>query len=205
MTNSDRVVIDYTNHRGERATRYITPLPGGIKFTSSEWHPEPQWLMSAFDVDKQVWRDFAMKDIHGWRPSGDIKARGEEVSPIWKPDLEKFLDGVVGIIEANDYEVLSLWQERRNNNLKPSWESSLSGMHMTVGFVGADPVAINLRTAVVDGHKVLFFDASSQVVDHRLIDSWLRKNLPRSAFRPGSPEQINRTDAMNFYNVMPRG
>lgn len=59
------VVIDYTNHRGERAERRIRPLE--VKFKTTEWHPEPQWLLRAFDIDKQELREFAMKDIHSWR------------------------------------------------------------------------------------------------------------------------------------------
>lgn len=59
------VVIDYTNHRGERSERTI--LPSGIYFGTTEWHPGPQWLLDAFDRDKGDNRTFAMKDIHGWR------------------------------------------------------------------------------------------------------------------------------------------
>lgn len=64
MTSSDYVEIDYTNWRGERAKRIIRPLQ--IWFGSTEWHPEPQWFLSAFDLAKANSRDFAMKDIHGW-------------------------------------------------------------------------------------------------------------------------------------------
>jgi hypothetical protein len=58
------VTIDYTNHRGERALRRIKPL--AITFERTTWHPEPQWLLWAQDIDKRVKRAFAMKDIHSW-------------------------------------------------------------------------------------------------------------------------------------------
>lgn len=61
------VIIDYTNHRGERAERTIEP--GSWYFGKTEWHPEEQWLMYAFDVKKDVFRTFAQKDIHSWRPA----------------------------------------------------------------------------------------------------------------------------------------
>lgn len=64
MAARDTVWIDYTNHRGERGIRHVRPL--GIEFHSTEWHPAPQWLLSAFDMDKLVWRNFAMKDVHAW-------------------------------------------------------------------------------------------------------------------------------------------
>ena len=58
--------IDYTNYRRERSTRIIEPY--GIWFGSTEFHRQRQWLLSAWDVEKQVDRDFAMADIHSWEP-----------------------------------------------------------------------------------------------------------------------------------------
>lgn len=62
----DEVIIDYTNWKGERSTR--TVVPDVIYWGSNEWHKEPQWLLTAFDVEKQAKRNFAMKDIHSWTP-----------------------------------------------------------------------------------------------------------------------------------------
>jgi predicted DNA-binding transcriptional regulator YafY len=64
-----RVVIDYTNHRGERGKRVIEPLPEHIGFGRNDYHTEPQWLLDAFDVGKGEMRTFAMKDIHSWEPA----------------------------------------------------------------------------------------------------------------------------------------
>jgi predicted DNA-binding transcriptional regulator YafY len=61
----DIVLIDYTNHRGEHRERRI--LPGRIYFGSTKWHKEPQWLLKAWDLEKNAARDFAMADIIGWR------------------------------------------------------------------------------------------------------------------------------------------
>lgn len=58
------VVIDYTNHRGERSLRTITPH--NVRFGSSQWHPEPQWMLEAWDHDRDAHRSFAMADIHEW-------------------------------------------------------------------------------------------------------------------------------------------
>jgi predicted DNA-binding transcriptional regulator YafY len=62
---AELVFIDYTNHRGERAWRSVTPI--SIRFGSTEWHPEAQWLLRAYTVDRGAEREFAMKDIHAWR------------------------------------------------------------------------------------------------------------------------------------------
>lgn len=58
------ITLTYTNYRGETSERTITPIRSW--YGSTEWHPEPQWLLTAFDHEKQANRDFAIKDF-GWR------------------------------------------------------------------------------------------------------------------------------------------
>lgn len=62
------VALTYTNYRGETAARRI--IPRSIRFGSTEWHPEPQWLLLAFDIDKQADREFALKDFGA--PASDV-------------------------------------------------------------------------------------------------------------------------------------
>lgn len=64
--------IDYTNHRGERSLRRIRPQ--SIEWGSTEWHPEKQWLLHAYDLDKAVWRTFALRDVHRWDARGLLDA-----------------------------------------------------------------------------------------------------------------------------------
>lgn len=52
--------MTYTNYRGEVSVRNVTPID--IEFGSTDWHPEPQWLMSAYDNDKGAHRVFALRD-----------------------------------------------------------------------------------------------------------------------------------------------
>ena len=61
-TVADRkIVIAYTNYRGERSIREI--VPEKIWFGSTEWHPGQQWLMRAYDLQKRSIRDFALADM----------------------------------------------------------------------------------------------------------------------------------------------
>ena len=61
----DKVVsIVYTNYRNETSVRKI--IPERIWFGKTEWHPEDQWLLDAYDVDKNAKRSFALKDIRVW-------------------------------------------------------------------------------------------------------------------------------------------
>lgn len=59
------VAIRYVNHRGEEAVRRIVPLK--LWYGSEKpWHPEPQWLLDAYDLDKDASRTFAMEGVSEW-------------------------------------------------------------------------------------------------------------------------------------------
>ena len=63
------VEIDYTNWRGERRVRKIAPLC--INYEENRYHPGPQWILWATDLEEKeerVLKQFAMKNIHSWRP-----------------------------------------------------------------------------------------------------------------------------------------
>lgn len=62
-------VIDYTNHRGERAARVIQPHY--ISHQATEHHPAPQWIVRALDLGKDAFRDFALAGVHGWRAADE--------------------------------------------------------------------------------------------------------------------------------------
>ena len=59
--NYDLVQFSYRNHRGEVGTRRVRPIR--IWFGSTAWHPEAQWLLEAFDLDRQGTRDFALSSV----------------------------------------------------------------------------------------------------------------------------------------------
>jgi hypothetical protein len=58
------VRIDYTNWRGERTIREVTPVR--LWYGANEWHKERQWLLTAVDAKKGERRDFAVSCIHSW-------------------------------------------------------------------------------------------------------------------------------------------
>lgn len=61
------VTLIYTNYRDETSERTITPQR--VWYGSTEWHPEPQWLITAFDHKKHASRDFTLKDFGNPAPS----------------------------------------------------------------------------------------------------------------------------------------
>ena len=60
------VEIVYTNWKGKKGLRHIQPkrLYYG---TVPPYHMLPQWLMDAYDLDKQAPRTFAMQNIERWK------------------------------------------------------------------------------------------------------------------------------------------
>lgn len=58
---NDWISFDYVNWKGEAGKR--TVVVNGIYFGQNEWHKEAQWLMRAWDLEKDSFREFAMKDM----------------------------------------------------------------------------------------------------------------------------------------------
>jgi predicted DNA-binding transcriptional regulator YafY len=65
------LAFDYTNWRGERSSRRARPL--SLRFGASEWHPRPQALMRAFDLDKNEVREFAVDAMRNVVGNFDMK------------------------------------------------------------------------------------------------------------------------------------
>jgi hypothetical protein len=57
----EALTIIYTNWRGETAERRIIPIKPW--YGTTEWHPDPGWLIKAWDIEKDAERDFAWSGI----------------------------------------------------------------------------------------------------------------------------------------------
>jgi predicted DNA-binding transcriptional regulator YafY len=58
------ITILHADRNGERALCRI--LPTGIRWAAGGGHPEPGWVLEAFDLDRQAARSFALKGIQNW-------------------------------------------------------------------------------------------------------------------------------------------
>lgn len=145
------------------------------------------------------------------KDAGFVVGEHKETGPENDEQMRDFLDGVVGAVDADSYAYHSLWEDFAEEALKfrPgcdrtrfSWDSRGGGLLTCVGTIGDLQCWISLRTAVVKGHKLLFYYGSGTFVHHGMIEAWLKKNLPETArFGPGG---YNHTDATNFHNIFPR-
>lgn len=55
------VTFTYRNWRGVTARRRA--VFEALFFGTTEWHPEPQWLIGALDLDEGGLRTFALRDM----------------------------------------------------------------------------------------------------------------------------------------------
>lgn len=55
---SQLLAFDYVNYKGEQSRRAVHPL--SIRWGTSEWYKEPQWLLMCFDLGKKDRREFAI-------------------------------------------------------------------------------------------------------------------------------------------------
>lgn len=108
--------------------------------------------------------------------------------PFSEEHKDKFKD-VVFAIEATSFEQLSLWQLNEKSKYIKSWEQRFQGWTIVIGHVGNMPVAVCLTYAKLNGHKVVFYEATSEIVDHDMVRKWIDHY---------NPNQSNHANAMNF-------
>lgn len=109
-------------------------------------------------------------------------------------DKPKF-DSTEYMVEATSFEKYALWKMYSNEALYKNkhnvikWEQG-SGRMYTLGELDGRPITVCFFWDKLNGHNICFYEATSQVVDHELVEEWLDKFCPKP-----------RTDANNFHNV----
>lgn len=147
------------------------------------------------------WRKIASK-IEKIGRKLDKAIGGVEVDRRPDDQMTKFLDGVIGCVEADSFARFMLWKENEDRapEHKREWSSNNTGLSTQVGILADHEVWVSLQTAIIGGHKILFYSADGRVVDHDMVRSWLECRLPKTAF---NGTRLNNTDAMNFHNIFP--
>ncbi len=112
---------------------------------------------------------------------------------------EERLAQTVFLIEADSFARLSLWSEWERGQWNPfvrTWEQICVGSSVQVGECAGMPVQLLLFWARLNGRLVAFYETPSAVVDHRLVDAWLRRHC--AATYDGGGRRAH-CDAMNFH------
>ena len=110
-------------------------------------------------------------------------------------DIERYKD-VTGIVEVTSYESFMLWKQWHQQK-DYTWKESLSGPLITVGYIDGRPVCIAPLVHVVNGRSIMFVEATSELVDWKMIEDWLVENVPSACTRNG--KYLNKENAQNFH------
>lgn len=113
---------------------------------------------------------------------------------------KEFLEGVVGVLEASSFEKFTLWKEYAHTK-KITWKDSNGGPCLNIGNITKDkPVYVSMSILEANGKRLLVIDPTGTYVDWPMIDTWLEKHLPHSAFKENG--FVNKSDAQNFFNLV---
>lgn len=102
------------------------------------------------------------------------------------------------VVEADSFAHQTLWEQWSTealfhrphcNNIK--WEQDSMGLLYQVGTLDNCPVNVGFVWAKLNGHLILFYDACSQIVDHLMVESWLKKYC-----------NTQNCNASNFHHVI---
>ena len=123
-------------------------------------------------------------------------------------DLDPRLEDTVFVVEADSFASHMLWSEHAKqgsvySTLSPDakryqWEQDTMGLWYQIGELDNRPVAISFNWFKIDGHRVMFYECMSQVVDHKMVEEWLRRHCsPRCI-----SGRLAHCDAMNFHHCL---
>jgi hypothetical protein len=111
-------------------------------------------------------------------------------------NVKTYIEGVVGLVEASREEYTMQYvrhvMDKTGDWVKLDWKENTSGYGINVGTFAGREVWISINSAVINGRKILFWHATSSIVDYGLIDIWIETHF----------KGIKKTDATNFMNVI---
>ena len=99
------------------------------------------------------------------------------------------------VVEASNHEIQFIWKEW---NQAIPMEQDGSGFGREVGTCGGLPVMVTFFRFKIWGKWIVFYEPTSQVIDHRLIDNWIKKNVLVHMSTWGGG-RLSRCNAQNFH------
>jgi hypothetical protein len=111
---------------------------------------------------------------------------------------EENLKDTFFLVEADDFAKLRLWSEN-HNRAEIKWEEGGCGYLVTVGHLNKRPVAITVTWDFINEKKICFWEATSELVDHKMIKEWLARHFTG---RWDNDTRPATTNAMNFHHCL---
>lgn len=70
LSREPKALVLYRDHLGNVKWRKICPIML-LWSDGSRYHPEPGWVLQAFDIDKGSLKTFVMRNFHKWTDQND--------------------------------------------------------------------------------------------------------------------------------------
>jgi hypothetical protein len=108
------------------------------------------------------------------------------------------------VVEATSFEMQCLWAETSpESNYRRfaprRWEQVHPGWLVTVGELDSRPICVSMCWNRIDGQLVMFWEATSQVVDTIQIEKWLSQHF-NGKWDNGTREAT--ANAANFHHCL---
>jgi hypothetical protein len=114
------------------------------------------------------------------------------------PEPEGFQNPVF-MVEATSCERLYLWARysyqsttRHSTERTVIWENLQSSLY-TIGYLENRPIVVSISLHRINAHIVMFYEATSKLVDWAMIESWLAKQFPHIK---------HKCDAQHFHHCL---
>ncbi len=79
------------------------------------------------------------------------------------------------------------------------WKQVMAGFGLTIGYIKKLPVTLCFTFAILNGKKVCFYECTSRLADHTMIEKWLIKHFQLTH---DNYTRWNHTNAMNFHKCV---
>lgn len=113
-----------------------------------------------------------------------------EIGNEWYRKLAK----VVFFVEANSFEVFTLWQQHHK---EIPWEQDLQGFVETISHIEDRPINLEFSFQTINGKLVAFYTGISALVDHTMIEEWIVSKFPVK-----NGDRRAMSDAQNFHQCI---
>ena len=112
----------------------------------------------------------------------------------------EYFDGVYYCLEATHNEQFMFWKiywHDKVNEGVTSWEEVGMGKCATIGYIDDRPICVTIFYAIINKAKVAFYEGTSQLVDHKMIEDWLDLH-----FKKNTDGRGNISNASNFHHCL---
>lgn len=115
---------------------------------------------------------------------------------------KKYFEEVVFLVHATSHEQHQFWvdyhhQPRFDHCRIHKWEQVMSGTMIEIGELDNRPINLAVNWAILEGYRVLFYEAVSQVVDYKMVDEWIEHFSKHIRWDNG--HRWAHTDSNNFH------